>query len=107
MSFAGLLNQTITPKAKTSYDAYGRPVLTSGTAINARVELKQRRRMMPNGSLVVTDGKAFLPSTATLTQDDHFTYNGVEYRVFMAYQVPGQTGQTHHVEIEFMKAKST
>jgi hypothetical protein len=107
MSLSGLMNQTITPKSKTSYDAYGRPVVVSGTAIKARVELKQKRRMMPNGSMVVTDGKAFLPASSTLTQDDHFVYNGVEYRVFLAYQVPGGNGQTHHIQIEFIKAKAS
>lgn len=107
MSLAGLMNQTITPKEKTSHDAYGRSVVVAGTPFKARVELKQKRRMMPNGTMIMTDGRAFLPATSTMTQDDHFTYNGVEYRVFLAYQVAGANGQTHHIEIEFIKAKAS
>lgn len=107
MSIAGLMNQTITPKPKSSYDAYGRQVVSAGTDIKARVELKQKRRMLPNGSLVVTDGRAFLPSSSTLTQDDHFVYDSVEYRILLVYKVPGATGQTHHLQIEFIKAKSS
>lgn len=107
MSLAGLLNQTITPKEKVSHDAYGRSVVVSGTAIKVRVQLKQKRRMMPNGSMIMTDGIAFLPATSTLTQDDHFVYSGVEYRVFMANQVVGANGQVHHIEIEFVKAKAS
>ena len=107
MSYLGLLNQTITPKEKSSHDSYGRSVVVTGIPFKVRLELKQRRRMMPNGSMIMTDGRAFLPSTSTLTQDDHFTYSGVEYRVFMANQVVEANGQVHHIEIEFIKAKAS
>ena len=107
MSLSGLLNQTITPKPRSSYDVDGRVVTTTGTDTKARIQLKQKRRMLPNGSLIVTDGNGYLPPSSTLKEGDNFLFDSTEYLIFKSYKVPGANGSTHHIEIEFIKTKTS
>lgn len=104
MSYNRLLNQTITRYAKTGYSADGRRTTSLGVDESARVEIKQKRRMLPNGSMITVDGVAFLKSTSSMTDDDRFVYDGIEYRVFSISKIPGANGNTDHIEIEFVKA---
>lgn len=107
MSYGSLLNQTITRYEKTGYGADGRRITASGVDESARVELRQKRRMMPNGSLIIVEGRAFLSADSEMTDDDRFVYDNTEYKVYSVYRVPGANGQIHHVEIEFVKARAS
>jgi len=104
MSYNRLLNQTITRYAKTGYSADGRRTTASGIDEKARVELQQKRRLLPNGSMIAVAGRAFLKATSEMTDDDRFVYDGIEYRVFSISKIPGGNGNTDHIEIDFVKA---
>lgn len=107
MSYSSLLNQTITRYPKTGYSADGRRTTSTGVDELARVELKQKRRLLPNGSVIVVEGKAFLKKNSSMTDDDRFVYDNVEYKVYSVYKVPGANGQVDHIEIEFVKARAS
>lgn len=63
--------------------------------------------MLPNGSVIVTDGLAYLPASSTLKEGDNFLFDSTEYRIFKSYKVPGANGSTNHVQIEFIKTKTS
>lgn len=98
----GLLNQEVTIEPFSSNDGYGKP--TYGTAVDykARVELKEKRRMMPNGEIVVTNGVVILSKDATVDTDDRLTYDSTKYRVFSVNKAVGGSGRLHHQTVEIM-----
>ena len=101
--YLGLLNQTVNIRRESAVDGYGKKTFDAGTAYKARVELKDRRRMLPGGEILVTNAKIFLPSTAVVDTDDLVTYDSVTYRVFSKNVAVGGAGQTHHITLEVTK----
>jgi hypothetical protein len=107
MSAVSLMNQTISLKNRSAYGAGGRRVLGTGYSVKARVQLKQKRRMLQVGTIIVSEGEAYIPASTTVDQDDQFTYLGIEYKIYSVYKVAGGNGETDHIKIEFMKAQAT
>lgn len=102
MSYASLLNQTITLYNKSSYDSYGREQFGSGSSVQARVEVANKVKLLPNGETVVVEAVAFLQTTATISVDDKVSYNGVNYKVLTKEQVV-DADNVHHYELELVK----
>lgn len=100
---AGLLNQSVTIKTESSTDKYGRKTHGSGTAVDARVELKERRRLQPNGELLVTHARVIVPHDTTVDTDDLISYNSVTYRVVFINVATDGAGNTHHKTLEVTK----
>lgn len=107
MSYDALLNQTVSHYAKTGYGADGRRTFSAAVSTPARVELKQKRKLLPNGSVIITEGTIFLKGTVTADTDDKFTFNGVDYAAYSVYKVPADNGTTHHLEVVITKQRAS
>jgi hypothetical protein len=100
---AGLLNQTITIYSRTSYNAQGREVLSSGTTAVARVEAKSKNRMSPTGAIVTIAATAYVLPTVTIEIDDKIAVGTANYKVFAKYPVPDGQGNINHIKLELLK----
>lgn len=102
MSYTGLLNQTVQIKQRSSYDRHGREVTGTATSYAARFERHTRNIFQPNGSVLVIEGKVFLPNTAVVSLNDELIYDGTSYRVVIINDQQGATAR-HHISCEVTK----
>lgn len=103
MSIKSLLNQSLTKYIKTGYSADGRVSFSASSTIKARIEPKQKRVLQPDGSILVSDAVAMVLPDVSINTDDKLSYNGVDYKVIDIFEVPGETGDTHHKELKLQK----
>ena len=107
MSLAGLLNQTITLYSKSSYNEEGREVVGSGSSIKARVQITTKRKLLPNGSIVLIDAIAYVLADTTVSTDDKVSYDSVNYKVYGKYAAVGENGSVDHYKLELTKWQAT
>ena len=103
MSFAGLLNQTITIYPKTGYDAYGRESVGTGVSVKSRFQATTRRRLLPDGSLITIVGIVYVPSDTAVETDYRIDYLSENYKVYGKYLAIDGEGTTHHIKLELVK----
>lgn len=96
----GLFNQQVTIANRTGLDGYGRAQYGAASTYFARVQLADRRRLMPNGEVELTNGKIFLDPDVSVDNDSIITYSGKTYRVFSVDDATGGSGRTHHLTVE-------
>ena len=106
MSLIGLLNQTITIYAKSSYGADGREIVGAGVSVQSRFQATTKRKLLPNGSLLTIDAIVYVLSTITVNTDDKVSYNGSDYKVYGKYAAIDGAGQTNHFKLELIKWKA-
>jgi hypothetical protein len=103
MSLQGLLNQDITLYLKSSYDAYGRETLGSGTDYRCRFQAVKKNKLLPNGEVATIDAIVYMAGTVDVDVNDKVTYSGVNYKVLgKNTQIDGQ-GNTNHLKLELVK----
>lgn len=107
MQINHLLNQTLTLYSKSSYDAYGREVVGTGTSVQCRFQQTSKHRMGPNNSLIIIDGICYVPADTTVELDDKVTFDSVDYKVYSKYIPVDGAGDTHHIKLELIKWKAT
>lgn len=107
MSLLGLLNQTITIYAKSSYNTEGREVMGSGTSIKCRFQQTTKRKLLPNGNLQTIDAIVYVPSTTSINTDDKVTFGSTNYKVFGKYAAIDGKGQTNHLKLELIRWLTT
>lgn len=107
MSIAKFFNQTITIYNKSSYNAYGREVVGTGTDIKARVQKQTSRKLLDNGNVVIIDGIVYLPAGTSVNTDDRIDYDGHKYKVYGRYEAVHGSGNTHHIKLEIIKWRQT
>ena len=103
MSIGNLLSQTITIYNKSSYDEFGRLVLGAGIDINARVQPKSTRRLLPNGDVLTIDALTYVPADTTVNTDDKIVYGNDTYKVYGKYPTPDGKGNTAFIRLELLK----
>lgn len=103
MSLASLFNQTITIYNKSSYDSEGNEVLGSGSSSKARVQEVAKRKLMPNGSVLLIDLIVYAKPTITVNTDDKVTYNSTNYKVISKNTAVDGQGNTNHYKLELVK----
>jgi hypothetical protein len=103
MSFLGLLNQTANIYTTGSYDAYGREVVGSATAVKCRFQKQSIRRLLPNGDMITIEGICYVPADTTIVTNDRITFGSDNYKVFGKYEAVDGTGDTHHLKLELIK----
>lgn len=98
MSFAGLLNQTISVKNPTATrDKSGLPGVGSSTDMAARVQrvnkviVTAEREREPIDLIVYTAG--------AIAKGAQITYDGVKYRAMARSDVVGAEGNLHHYKV--------
>ena len=96
----GLMSQTVTIARRSSRDRYGKSTFGAAVSSPARFELSEKRRLLPNGDLVIIAGRVFLPADVSVDTDDRLTYDSVNYRVFSVDTIAGGSGKTHHLELD-------
>lgn len=102
MSYASLLNQSVTIKVKSGTNRYGRETVGSGTTYPARFERRSRNIFKPDGSVTTIDGRVFLPNTATVSIDSELVYDSQSYRVVTISDRQARTAR-HHITVEVVK----
>lgn len=107
MSLIGLLNQTITIYAKSSYNDEGREVVGSGSDIKCRFQQTTKRRLLPNGNLQVIDAIVYVPGDTSINTDDKVLFGSTNYKVFSKYVAVDGAGTTDHIKLELVKWLST
>lgn len=107
MSLAGLLNQTITLYTKSGYNEEGRETVGTSTDVQARVQETTKRKLLPNGTIIVVDAIAYVPATTVVATDDKVTYNSTDYKVLGKYLAVGENGTTDHIKLELVKWQAT
>lgn len=108
MSLNGLLNQTIVVYGKTSYNAYGREVVSgSATSVKARFQPQTKTRLLPNGAVLTIDAVAYVPANTTINVDDRVDVGTTRYKVLAKYPTPDGQGNTNHIKIELIKWQET
>lgn len=103
MSFASLLNQSITHYPKTSFDKYGREVDGAAVAYKARVQEVTKSRLLPNGDVTTIDAVCFLFGDPSINIHDRIDYGGTKYRVFGRKTGVDRNGAVHHIQLELQK----
>ena len=107
MGLQGLLNQTITIYAKSSYNSEGREVVGAGSSIKCRFQQTTKRKLMPNGNLQTIDAIVYVPGDTSINTDDKVAFNSVNYKVFGKYAAVDGAGETNHIKLELIKWLST
>lgn len=108
MSILSLLKQTVVIYAKSGYNREGRETLSAtGTSVSARFERKEKRRLLPNGSMVTIFATMIVGPSTTIDTDYKVTYDSENYKVYSVSKVPDGSGNIHHIEVELIKWLST
>lgn len=107
MSLSGLLNQTVTIYPKSSYNKYGREVVSSGAENCARVQEVSKSKLLPNGQTINIDLIVYLKNNVTVSINDKLDYLGTKYKVFSFSKPVDGSGQLHHIKIECIKWQET
>lgn len=107
MALAGLLNQTITLYLKSSYNAYGREVVGSGTDYLARVQQTTKQKLSPTGSLITIDAIVYLDPSVSVNIDDRIAFDSQQYKVYGKYTAVDGAGKTNHIKLELVKWRQT
>jgi hypothetical protein len=101
MSFAGLLNQTITIKPPAaSVDDYGRPSFGAGVVTLCRFEKLNKTKLLPNGQSIIIDGRVFIPGDVAAQINSHVEFGADLYKVISVSEMVDGRGATRHKELE-------
>lgn len=103
MSYAQLLNQTLTLKTKTGYSRTGRPQISAGSSVVCRFQEVKKTKLDAKGNVIDIDGIVFVPGTTTIENEDVVTYGSTNYKVIGKNTVIARYGSTHHIELEVQK----
>lgn len=103
MSLASLFNQSVTLYNRSSYNSEGTEVLGATSTIKARVQEVSKRKLMPNGSVLIIDALCYVSPSVTVNTDDKLAYNSTNYKVIgKSVAVDGQ-GNVNHYKLELVK----
>jgi len=97
------LNQTVTIKSRTGYDAYGKPTKGSTSTIEARIQEKTNRLIDDKGQQFRTDAELWLKPTQTIALDDVVTFESTTYKVVRIDTKRGFTGNKDHKKVYLVK----
>ena len=100
--FAELLNQTVTVKALSSRDSYGKPTYGAGTSYSARVSFKARLIRGADDRLHQARGEVWLQSNVAVALDDQITLpDGTTPPILAVERAADEDGTVHHTKIIF------
>lgn len=88
------LNQLITLKAKSGYDAYGATEVKNGIKIKARVQGKQKRLISEKGEEMVSDLVMFVDPGQVLVLNDIIVFGGSNFQIARIDEKRGLTGSS-------------
>jgi hypothetical protein len=85
MSFAGLLNQTISIKPPaSSVDEYGRPSFATSVTTLCRFEKMNKTKLLPDGQVITIDGRIFVAGDVAVEINSQIQFGAVFYKVITA-----------------------
>ena len=97
------LNQTVTIKSRTGYDAYGKPTVSSASTIEARIQEKTNSLVDDNGQEFLTDAELWVKPAQTIAVDDVITFDGNAYKVVRVDTKRTFTGTIDHKKVYLVK----
>lgn len=95
----GYLSQTATITHTTSTDADGERTLGAPVSTACRFSPQTRQVLLPDGSLTLQRGIAYLPAATVLAPTDTLTINGVDYTPIAINSYPGLDGTTVYLKV--------
>lgn len=106
MPINNYLNQIISIKSKTGFNAYGKP--TVGTASNIQCRIVEKTSLLTdeNGKEYQSDIQLWVLPTQALTLEDLVTYNSITYRIAKIDHERGLSGSIDHKKAYLVKAKN-
>jgi len=99
------LNQTVTRKAKSSVDKFGKTVVATGVSIEARFQEKIKRLVDDNGKEYLADAELWIKPTQSMDLDDIITVSSVNYKVVRIDTKRGLTGSIDHKKVYLKRTK--
>ena len=106
MSFAGLLNQTLTLNVVSGKDRYGRENYGSSSTVRCRFQKSNKVVLQSNGETQAIDAIIFVNPDTSVNVDDKVVYSSEAYKVINKNSVVGAGGDVHHLELEVIKWQS-
>ena len=100
MTVEGLMQQTVTVKPRSGYDAYGQPESGTSVSYSARIEPTNEAVIDINGATVVASLVIFMPSSATIAPEDSVNYDGKDWRVLTVAEAVKGSGTVSHLEVK-------
>jgi len=96
-----LMPHTVTVRARTGIDGYGKPSYAAGTSVRARVSFRPTKVRGADGQDVVARGTAILSEPLDVSPHDRLTLpDGSEPPILASAKVPDAKG-FHHTSIFF------
>ena len=105
MPIDSYLNQTVTLKAKSSVDKFGKTVVATGVSIESRFQEKIKRLVDDNGKEYLADAELWVKPTQTINLDDLITVSSVNYKVVRIDTKRGLTGSIDHKKAYLKRTK--
>lgn len=102
-----MLNQRISIYSTPSFNAEGREVFTGSVVVKCRFQQMNKRKLLPNGDIIMIDGKVFVPGNTDVETNNKVVFDSVDYKVLSKYVAVDGQGNTHHIELELIKWQST
>jgi hypothetical protein len=100
MTFAGLLNQTVSVSVAAGKDRYGNNIPGTQVELPARVEYVSRTRLTASGDPQMVDATIMLNGDPGYDLTTAFFLDGTKYRMVSQKKRVGKGGQVHHVTYE-------
>ncbi len=100
------LNQSVTRKAKTGFDKYGKPTTGTGATVVCRMQNKTKRLKNPStGEEYVADAELWVKASQALEIDDLVTFESQDYKVVQVEVKKALAGSTNHKKAYLVRAK--
>jgi len=94
------MNQTVTHKALSSEDAYGKPTYAAGTDYDARVTERDQKITDFNGQEIIARGEVWINGTPTIDPQDQLVLpDGSTPRIVAVRRVADDDGSWHHTKV--------
>ena len=105
MTIASYLNQTVTRKARSAYDAYGKATLGTGASIRGRFQASQKMLKDVKGNEFMVDAELWLKPTQDIFLDDIIEYESIAYQVVKIDIKRGLGGKVDHKKALLKRTK--
>ena len=99
----GFFNQTITVASKTGNNRYARATFGTGADNNARFQIYNKTKLLPNGQVVMIEAIVYCKGTLDLSINDKVTYGSDNYKVYGKREAIDGEGNINHLKLELIK----
>lgn len=103
MTPVGFFNQSITVSSKTGNNRYARATFGEGDENNARFQIKNKSRLLPNGQVVMIEAIMYCKGDLNININDKVVYGTNNYKVYSKSEAIDGEGNINHLKLEVVK----